>query len=125
MFDMFDMESFATASIAGPDNPFWTNEMVERARLLAQDETDRIERERLRIQAEIRSRLSNYEEQIQLRRSEIQTELRARMARYQETLTGIEMQVAHEAELRRQQIEERIAKLLKNIDMLNTKMMHN
>ena len=115
--DMFDMESFATASIAGPDNPFWTNEMVERARLnshferarmLAQNDTDRMERRRLQIQADIQSRLRQHEEQIQLRRSEIQSELRARMARYEQTLTGIEAQVMHEAELRRQQIEERI-----------------
>ena len=106
---------FATASYS--DNPLWTNEMVERARLnshferarmLAQNDTDRMERRRLQIQADIQSRLRQHEEQIQLRRSEIQSELRARMARYEQTLTGIEAQVMHEAELRRQQIEERI-----------------
>ena len=67
---VFDGQTFATASIARPDNPWWTNEEVERARLqnhferarlLAQNETDRIERERVRIQAEIRSRLGRYE----------------------------------------------------------------
>ena len=67
--DMFDMESFATASIAGPDSPYMSLEEVERillrnhferARMLAQDETDRIERRRVQIQAEIQSRLRAY-----------------------------------------------------------------
>ena len=78
---MFDMESFATASIAGPDNPFWTNEMVERARLnnhferarlLAQNETDRIERRRVQIQADIQSRLAQYQERLETRQAEIE-----------------------------------------------------
>ena len=78
--------TYATGAIANQINPYWAMEEVNRARIRYQTEEDRVQRERVRIQAEIQSRMRQYEE----------------------TLTGVEMQITYEAELRRQLIENRI-----------------
>lgn len=70
--EMLEGVNYSSASLAQPDNPWWTNDMVERARLLTQNETDRMERRRLEIQRDIQNRLRLYEENLNTRQAEIE-----------------------------------------------------